>query len=284
MHRFLYRLVACILLAVPMLHAQSYRGVQVGQRADLLPPEFNEVKRGEYDASFGTEAMQVFVNGALVTGFTVLPRIPLTLAEAVARHGSTPDVDKMFALMDPDGDPQGLVDPIKRISYVTRALGPAGIVSSVGYYDQNTALLIWTENVDPAVLAVLAAAAKNVSLQDLEARPRLATLAAKAQFMMEQALKQARADAQEFTTLFNRYQQGCSGGPVTNECQNAKRTLGPALMQAGERFRYAVKRAADTYAANAVYFNRRMPPELPQLQQLADRLLPQVPVVLPGQQ
>ncbi len=267
-----------------MLHAQSYRGVQVGQRADLLPPEFSEVKNGEFDARFSSDAMQVFVNGALVTGFTVLPQIPLTLAEAVVKHGSAADVDKMFFLLDQDGDPQGLVDPIKRISYVTRALGPDGIVSSVGYYGENTALLIWTEEADPVVLASLATAAKNLSLQGVEARPRLASLAARAQYMMEEALKDARSDAQDFTALFNRYQQACAGGAVTSECEAAKRTLGKPLMQAGERFRFAVKQAADMYNTNAEYFNNRVPPDLPRLQQLADSLLPQVPVVLPGQQ
>lgn len=277
-----FALLASLMFAAALC-AQSYRGVQVGQRDDFLPPEFSQTKRGEFNAQFSGERVQVFVNGALVTGFRVLPQIPLTLAEAVAKHGSIPNIDKMFVLLDPDGDPQGLVDPIKRISYVTRELGPDGIVNSIGYYDDNTALLIWTDDADPVLLQALADAAKNASLQDLNARPRLASLAEKAQFMMEQALKVTRDDLQTLTALLSRYQQSCSGG-VTSECQEAKRTQLQPLAQTAERFRFELKRADDIYATNAELFHNAMPSELARLHQSADRLLPQVPLVPQGLQ
>jgi hypothetical protein len=266
------------LLIASTLHAQSYRGVEVGERGDLLPAQFNKVANGEFDANFGTERMRVFVNGALVTGFTVTPAIPLTLAEAVALHGSTADVPQMLLLLDPDGDPQGIVDPIKRISYITRAIGPEGIIDSVGYYDQNTALLNWTDDADPALLKLLQSAAQQVSLQEINSRPRLANVNARARFLMDEALKAANKDLRDLNVLLPRYRQSCADA-MSSTCQDAKRTQAPVLMQTADRFRFAVKLANDVYATNPDLFANRMPPQLARLNETADRLLPQVPSI-----
>jgi hypothetical protein len=283
MHSVVQRCAAVILLTCSALMAQSYRGLYVGQSGSLLPPEFNQVKRGEYVAQFSNERILVTVNGALVTGFVVTPDIPVTLAEAIAKYGVIADTPGMLVLLDPDGDPQGLVDPIQRISYLTRSFGPEGIVHSIGYYDENTALLIWTANADPALLKALATAAQHVSLQDLNSRPRLANVAARARYMMDQALKSAREKASELNVRLDTYQKSCAA-VMSNECQQAKRSQGPTLMQTANQFRFALKQANGVYATNAKMFGAQMPPELNQLNGLADRILPQVPVVLPGQQ
>jgi chromosome segregation and condensation protein ScpB len=283
MHSVVQRCAVVILLTCSALMAQSYRGVYVGQRGDLLPPEFSQAKRGEYIAQFANERIVVTVNGALVTGFVVIPDVPITLAEAIAKYGVIADTTQMRLLLDLQGDPQGLVDPIKRISYITRSFGPDGIVNSVGYYDENTALLIWTDYADAALLQALATAAQNVSLQDLNSRPRLANVAARARYMMDQSLKSARERAGELNAMLSKYQQSCAQ-VVSDECQQARRTQGPSIVKTADQFRFALKQTNSVYATNAEMFGETMPPELRQLNQIADRLLPQVPVILPGQQ
>jgi hypothetical protein len=283
MRSYVYRCAVLVLLTCSALMAQSYRGVSVGQRSDYLPPEFSEVERGQYVAQFSNEQIVVSVNGALVTGFVVIPDIPITLAEAIAKYGVIADTTHMLLVLDFQGDPQGLVDPIKRISYITRSFGPDGIVNSVGYYNENAALLIWTNYANPALLQALAIAASNVSLQDINSRPHLASLAAKAKYMMDQALKSASEKAAELNAMLNTYQNSCAA-VVSNECQQAKQTQGPSLVRKADEFRFAVKQANSVYATNAEMFGETMPPDLRQLNTVADRLLPQVPVILPGQQ
>jgi hypothetical protein len=269
-----HRIVALVLLAGSSLFAQSYRGVQVGQRGDLLPPEFSAVKRGEFTAQFGTERMQVYVNGALVTGFRVLPQIPLTLAEAVAKHNKSM-TGGMLLLLDPDGNPEGLVDPVRRISYLVPSLSPDAIVSAVGYYNQNTSLLIWMDDADPAFLKTLAAAARSVSLRELDSRPPIGDLNARAKFVVNQAVKPAQTEAQQLTGMLDRLRQICSG-TGTSECEEARRTQLKPLMQAAEQFQAALNRAEQVYNANAELLDQIRPPELEKLRQLADQILPQV--------
>src|SRR5512146_1158054 len=116
--RFLH-LVAFLLCAATTAFAQSYDGVRVGQRGDLLPPQFSETKTGELTAIFGNDRIQAYVNGALVTGFRVIPLVPLTLAEAVVRQGSAGNIPRMLTILDGYGESQGIADPISKIAYIT---------------------------------------------------------------------------------------------------------------------------------------------------------------------
>jgi len=269
---------AIVLLACSALLAQSLHGVYVGQSSGVLPPEFSEVKRGQYDARFGTERMQVFVAGALVTGINVFPQIPLTLAEAIAKYGSIADIPHMLVLLDPDGDPQGLVDPLRRISYITSVLAPGAVIRSVGFYNENTALLNWTENAASVFLQALETAANNVSLQELTARPQIAKLNARAQYMLQEALKAARKNEAELEPLLSRYQASCADA-VSTECRQAKSTQAPALMQTADQFRFALKQANFIFSSNPDVFGQNMPPELARLNAIADPLLSQVPSI-----
>jgi hypothetical protein len=271
--------VVLILLASSPLLAQVH-GVYVGLNSSMIPPEFSQVSNTEYTAQFGIERIQVFVNGALVTGFNVIPLIPVTLAEAIAKYGSVSNTLHMFELLDLDGNPQGLVDPIKRVSYLTRDFGPEGIVSSIGFYDQNTALQIWTGYADPALLQALDTAVKKVSLENLTSRPRIAALDARARFMLQKSLK-ALPDAEaELEAQLRRYNASCAD-PMSSACQQAKQTQGQDLIAATQRLQFGLKQANSIYSTNADLFGETMPPDLARLNASAENLLKQVPLVLP---
>lgn len=238
----------------------SYRDVQVGQQSGILRPEFDQVKWGEYDAQFGNERMQVFVNGALVTGFSVIPLVPMTVAEAVAKHGSIPDIPSMLLFLDPLGQAQGIVDPIRKIDYLTRSLDPDAIVSEVYYFDQNTGMLMWPAYAPPDFLQRLAEAANNVSLEAINARPQVNSLSGKAQFLVDQAVKEAEAQAKRTEDLLKHYAQSCGSGA------NCEIELGQ-LRQAASQLQAALNSAEHIYQVNVYSPNR--PKELDQLETLS---------------
>lgn len=269
----LHRVAILLVLAGTSLSAQSYRGVQVGQRDDLLPLEFSQVKRGELDAQFGNERMQVFVNGALVTGFKVVPLAPLTLAEAVAKHGSIGNVSRMLTILDGYGEPLGFSDPVRRIAYLSASLSPDSVISSVTYYDTNASMLLWLGDVDPAVLTVLQTAARNVSLAEVNSRPRTGTPAAAARFLVDQAIKTAQNEAQQFSELIKGYAQLCSS---TAQCREQRTRHLEQMQEAARRFESRLTRAEVSYAANAQLFNYLRPAALDDLQHTLKDLTSQV--------
>ncbi len=271
--RLLLKAAVFLLLASSALLAQSYRGVFIGQRSDLLPPEFSEVKKGEFTAQFSDERLEIYVNGALVTGFNVIPLVPITLAEAVVKHGSVPNIPRMLSILDIDAAPQGIADPYRRISFMTDSLSPDSIVTSVGYYDTNASLLIWFGDPVPGTLQSLALAAKDVSLQDLNARPRFATPRAAAQYMVSNAIKAAQNEWQSASDLVKIFAQSCSDTP---ECKEGRRQKLAQIQQSADRFHSRLLRAEGVYAANARLLDNLRPPELDRTQQMWNELASRV--------
>lgn len=267
------QLLALLLITSATLFAQSYRGVQVGQRGDLLPPQFSEVKRGEYRAEFGAERMDVYVNGALVTGFKVTPLVPITLAEAIAKHGSIPNISKMLTILDYYGESQGMADPIFKISYITSAISPDSVITSVGYYDTNASMLLWLGDASPGFLQVLDITARSVSLQDLNNRPRVTSPDAAAKYLVGQAAKAARIQGEDAWVLVKAYAQSCSNTPA---CLNERKTMLEEIRKAGDKFHAGLVRAEETYVANADLLGNIRPPELDRLQQMWKELVPKV--------
>lgn len=256
-----------------MVFAQSYDGVYVGQRGDFLPPQFSEVKTGEYAATFGNDRIEAYVNGALVTGFRVVPLVPLTLAEAVVRHGSVPNIPRMLTILDGYGGAQGIADPILRIAYITASPNPDSIIEYVGYYDTNAALLMWLGNPPAGFLDALQLAAKDVSLQEVNARARVGTPEAAAQYIVGQAIKAAQAQGQDAWALVKDYAQSCSNTP---ECIESRRKQLEQIRRGGDKFHALLVRAEDTYEANAALLNNIRPAELDREEQMWKELVPKV--------
>lgn len=255
--RSLAAVALLLALAVPV-RAQSYRGVEMGQQDSRLPPQFDQVKWGEYDAQLGNDLMQVFVSGALVTGLRVTPRAPITLAEAVARHGSIPNIPSMLLLFDPLGQARGVVDPAQKIAYLTPSIDTDASVSEVDYFDQSTAVLLWLQSAPPGFLQELAEAANHVSVEALDARPQINSASGKAQFLANQATTEARARAKQAVELLKGYEQSCGHAP---NCKNELRQL----QQATEQLQGAVNRAEHVYQANYVGSSRQALDELEEL-------------------
>ncbi len=271
--RSLLKAAAFLLMASSALFAQTYRGIFVGQRSDLLPAEYSEVKKGEFTAQFGNERMEVYVNGALVTGFNVIPLAPITLAEAIVKHGSVSNIPRMMSILDIDAAPQGIADPYRRISFMTDSLSPDSIVTSVGYYDTNASLLIWFGDTAPGTREALAIAARDVSLQEVNSRPRVGTPEAAARYMVAQALKAAQTDGQNAWELVKSYLQSCSDTP---KCQEVRRQKLAEIQRNADRFHTRLIRAEDIYQSNAALLNNTRPAELDRGQQMWNELVPKV--------
>ncbi len=270
----LRQLAIVVALATASLFGQSsYRGISVGQRGDFLPPQFSEVKTGEFAAQLGNDRIVAEVNGALVTDFRVIPLIPLTLAEAVARHGSIPNIPRMLTILDGYGESQGIADPILRIAYITSTLSPDSVISYVGYYGTPQALMTWLGNPPSGLLTVLELAAKNVSLQEVNERPRVGSPEAAAQYMVTQAIKAAQTQGQDAWALVKEYAQSCSNTP---ECVEARRKQLDEIRRAGDKYHALLVRAEDSYEANAALLNGLRPAELDRQEQLWKELIPKV--------
>lgn len=254
------------------LCAAEYHGVQVGQRADYLPPEFNEVGRGEYDARFDNELLQVFSAGALVQGFKVVPLAPMTLAEALAAHSPGADSKDLRLLLNFNGVFLALADATNRIAYFVHSVQPQSIVRAIGYYNDQTALMIFAAPVPSSEAEELIAAARKSSATAVNNRPEITDPILQARFVVDQATDASRAEAQRTLVQLRRYRRLCNG---TFACESKRREQAFEVVTAASRFLANLMRAERAFQANATLVGQR-PSELTELQELSDELLQQV--------
>lgn len=264
--------LALLAFALPEAAAAEYHGVQVGQRADYLPPEFDEVVRGEYQARFGNELLQVFSAGGIVQGFKVVPLAPMTLAEAIASHSPQASSDDLRFLQNFNRDILALADASNRIAYFTESARPDSIVHAVGYYNDQTALMTFAAPVPARQANELVAAARRSSGNEIDRRPGITDPLLQASFIVDQATQVSRADAQRALLQLRHYTQLCTGTPT---CDTVKREQGFKVITAAARFLTNLMRAENAYQANANLIGER-PAQLTQLQELSDDLIRQV--------
>jgi hypothetical protein len=268
-------LILC--LASMPLQAASYHGVHVGQRDDFIPPEFERVAMGEYRAQFDNELMQVFTEGALVTGFKVIPLAPMTLAEAIAAHSTGAVANDLQVILDFNRMPLGVADVAHRIVYFTYGFMPESIVRAVGYYSEQTEYMVLTAPLPDRYAADLAAAAARSTALALNRRPRIHGLYAQADYLVEEDTRTARKQGQQVLDQLAQYKRMCSGDKTT--CGTEARRLADSIVSGAQTFFHDLHRAERTYNANAgLLYN---PPEdLTLVQEMADKLTLQVREVI----
>jgi hypothetical protein len=258
---------------VPPVFASGYRGVEIGQRDDFLPPEFDQVLRGEYDAQFGKESIQAFVDGALVTGIKVVPLAPMTLAEALGGHSPGLNAGDLRLLLDLNGGLLGIVDVVRQIAYFVSSVAPESVVAYVGYYNQQTALMIFTRPLPSDKADELVTAASRSSAQALQRRPPVKGLAEQADYLVQQAIVEARRRAQDAARALRRLERACHGNVA---CGQSRRDLVTSLINATSDFLRALQNADRMYLANANLLGNAQPPDLSDLQDFSDQLMQQI--------
>lgn len=271
-HVWSLMMVSLLLTACLLAPAAEYHGVEVGQRADYLPPEFDEVARGEYRARFDNEMMQVFSSGALVQGFKVVPLAPMTLAEALAAHSPGAGTSDLRLLLNFNGVVLALADANSRIAYFTSSVQPESVVRAVGYYDGQTALTTFAAEVPARQAEDLIAAARRSAADAVNHRPQIGDPLRQASFVVNEATEASRAQAQIALTQLRRYKRLCTGTPA---CEARRRAQGFDVITAASRFLVNLMRAERAYQANASLMGER-PSELTDLQALSDDLVQQV--------
>ncbi|HYG98084.1 MAG TPA: hypothetical protein VD837_03065 [Terriglobales bacterium] len=270
----LHALLLMLLLVGTCLQsaAADYRGVEVGQRADYLPPEFDEVARGEYEARFDNELLQVFSSGALVQGFKVIPLAPMTLAEALAAHSPDLGTNDLRLLLNFNGVFLALGDARNRVAYFAQSVRPESIVRAIGYYNDQTAAMTFTAAVSSPEAEELIAAARASSANALNERPEITDPLRQASFVVTQATEASRTEAERALAQLRTYKRLCTGTP---ECEARRREQGFEVVTAASRFLVYLMRAERAYQANANLIGEK-PLELTELQQLSDDIVQQV--------
>jgi hypothetical protein len=276
-HRTGVLLVASLVLVAPALFAAEYRGVAIGQRDDFLPPEFEPVLRGQYEAGFNKEIVQVFVEGALVTGMKVLPRAPMNLAEGLARHSSGVNAGDLRLLLDFNGGLLGLADVTREIAYITYHVEPEAVIRDVRYYNDQTSVMIFTAPVPALEAEELIAASRQSSPDALEHRPTISSTAGQAKFLVEQATEAARLREQAVVEELNRYREICKNAAA---CEQARATRAFSLISAVSSFLTELGEAERVYEANAELLGELSPLELDNLQEASESLVEQARAVL----
>jgi Pyruvate/2-oxoacid:ferredoxin oxidoreductase delta subunit len=252
--------------------AADYRGVEVGQRTDFLPPEFDEVARGTYEARFGKEVMQVFSAGALVQGFKVIPLAPMTLAEALAAHSPDADEYALRMLVNFNGVFLALADSPNHIAYFAQSVRADSIVRAIGYYDDQTALTTFAAPLNSDDAAELIAAARSSSRDAKDERPEITSPLSQASYLVDEAVEASRAQAENAVRELRAYSRLCTGTP---SCDALRRQRGAQVQTATARFLVNLMRAENAYQANANLVGER-PSALIELQELSDDLVKKV--------
>lgn len=266
-------LMASLLLAACLsASAADYRGVEVGQRADYLPPEFDEVSRGTYEARFGKELMQVFSAGALVQGFKVIPLAPMTLAEAIAAHSPAANEPDLRMLVNFNGVSLALADVNNRIAYFTQSVNPDSVVRAIGYYDDQTALTTFSAPLSSSDAAELIAAARRSSQTPKDERPEITSPLRQASYLVNEAVEASRLQAASAVRQLRAYKRLCTGTPA---CDALRQQRATQLVTATAHFLTNLMRAENTYQANANLVGER-PSALIGLEELSDDLVHQV--------
>ncbi len=269
-----FRTAVIICTAVVSVSAAAYHGVEVGQRDDFMPPEFQAVGRGEYRAQFGNELMQVFTEGALVTSFKVVPLAPMTLAEAIAAHSRGATADDLQRLVDFNQRPIGIADVRDRIAYFTHSVVPEAAVRAVGHYNEMTEVQLFTVPLPGDQAQALVTAAAHASANAVNRRPQTSGLYAQAEYLVEADTEIAHQQGQDALAEFAAYKRICS-----NEKSKACDTAGPEhranLIRSASTFFSDVKQAKLTFEANIALLENP-PDELTQVQEMADSLLQQI--------
>jgi len=266
-------MIAALLATGGRAFAGEYKGVEIGQRGDFLPPEFERVLVDQYDAQFGNELMQVFVRGALVTGMKVVPLAPMTLAEALAAHSKGASPNSLRLLFDFNGGLLGITDTANEIAYFVPAANPDAIVGAVGYYNNQTALMIFTAPMRTQEAEALVDAARKSSPDALNQRPQVKSADQQAEYLVEQATQPAVKQAQTVAKELKSLDQHCKGTP---ECNSQRDALAADIVRETQRFLVAFRHAEHVYEPNAVLLGDMPPVDLMDLQDSADALLRQV--------
>lgn len=265
-------LASLVLGASWSLFAADYRGVEVGQRADYLPPEFDEVSRGTYEAQFGKEVMEVFSAGALVQAFRVIPLAPMTLAEALAAHSPSADENSLRVLVNFNGAFLALADANNRIAYFAQSIRPESIVRAIGYYNEQTATMTFSVPLNAADAADLISAARRSSGSAKDRRPEIRNPLQQASFLVNETVEASRVQAENAVRQLRAYSRSCTGTPA---CAALRRQRAAQVVTATARFLANLERAEDTYQANASLVGER-PAALVELQELSDDIVHQV--------
>jgi hypothetical protein len=273
----LLRTIVVICAASVSLCAAAYHGVDVGQRDDFMPPEFTQVARGEYRAQFGNELMQVFTEGALVTGFKVIPLAPMTLAEAIAAHSPGAPANNLQLLLDFNRRPIGVADVPNRIAYFTHSTSPEAAVRVIGHYNEITDVQVLTTPLPNDEAQTLAAAAARSSARAVNRRPRTNGLYEQAEYLVEADSEIAQRQGKEAFDELALYKRACSA--TSTNCEQAGAAQKANVIQAASLFFKDVTQAERTYNANAGLLGNP-PEELIEVQGMADSLLQQVRAAL----
>lgn len=273
----------CCLLTLVVLNsalamaAASYRGVEVGQRGDLLPPDFDEAATGLYEARFGNELVQVFVEGALVTGMKIVPQATQTLAEALATHSPGVQPSDLTQIQDWNGFTIAIADRPNRIAYFTRTVQADSIVTAVGYYSEQTALMLFTIPLPERTAVQLIAEAKRSRVDALQQRPAMPEPENQAAYLVDRLTEQARTQAQREARELSAYARLCTN---TSACESMRRQRARILAQSTAQFLSALTLAERAYDANASWLGNMQPENLSDLVDLSDDLVRQIRAVL----
>lgn len=268
---------AVILASGVSLCAAAYHGIEVGQRDDFIPPQFEAVARGEYQAQFGNELMQVFTQGAEVTDFKVIPLAPMTLAEAIAAHSPGAVASDLRRLLDFNERPIGVIDVSHRIAYFTYSFSPETVVRAVGHYNYITEVQVSTVPLPIDDAENLAAAAARCSPYALNRRPRKNSLYAQAEYLVEADSEIARRYGQLAFEELAIYKRICSTG--SSKCEPGGVAQRANVLRSASTFFNEVRQAERTYNANAELLINP-PEEVAQLQEMAGSLLQQIQAAL----
>lgn len=261
-----------ICTAAVSLCAAAYHGVEVGQRDDFIPPEYQPAGRGEYRAQFGNELMQVFTEGAQVTSFKVTPLAPMTLAEAIAAHSRGAVADDLRQMQDFNGRALGIADVRNRIAYFTQRARPEAAIRAVGHYNDMTEAQLFTTALLDQEAKDLAAAAERASANAVNRRPRLSGLYAQAEYLVEADSEIARRQGQDAFDQLAVYKRVCSKNATCEQTATPHRA---EVIRAASLFFRDVRQAERTFNANSALLENP-PDDLTQVLEMADSLAQQI--------